>query len=477
MAFDIKAWTFSKRKNSTLQPPAADAVEISVVLKEETSYNHPVFLLRYDGDFPYNYFAWGSWYYFLVDVRSVRNNLYEVECVLDPLATYKAEILASSAFVLYSGNLGNANIVDPRLSIRAEPTHSVNRFLIDEISNDTLTAIVSVVGVNGCASYALSVSQAAQLLRSISVWTDNNIPEPSPISGSNLDEVVDSIMEIGTTITTGLRQLVGTGSAPNAIRSAMIVPIASGLISGTSETIYLGMYDSGITGKRITGRIIGNIIHVGIPWQATGWERNEPYHHLYLYLPYVGLIHLPTSDLLNVGSLTISYQIDAVAGTLDYTVYAGAASGVGIAIGHYAANIGSPMAIGASNFTPLQAASILSAGAAGAAGIMAAGGALGAVAAGAASIMGILNNAAPLPSSVGSNGGLSGIEFAGYCQTSYRAASAAVAPVIGSPTMAAVQLGTVSGYCQTRAASVAVSAPDGIRQEINSLLDSGVFIE
>lgn len=468
MAIDLKAWTFSKRKNSTLQPPAADAVEISVVLKEETSYNNPVFLLRYDGDFPYNYFSWGSWYYFLVDVRSVRNNLFEVECVLDPLATYKAEILASSAFVLYSGNLGNANIVDPRLSIRAEPTISANTFSLDFISEAPDTAVVSVVGMNGCASYALSVSDAARLMRSISIWSEDNIPEPDEAS-----DVGEAIINIGTSITTGIRQLVGTGSAPGAIRSAMVVPFTSGSISGTSETIYLGMYDSGITGKRITGRIKTDIYNVNIPWQASGWEKNEPYHHVYLYLPYVGLIHLPASDLLSTSTLLISVIYDTAAATMDYIVTTSA----GLRIGHYSANVGAPLAIGASNFTPLQAASVIGAGAAGAAGVMAAGGALGAVAAGAASIMGILNNAAPLPSAIGSNGGLSGVEFQGACITAYRAASAAVAPVIGSPTMAAVQLGTVSGYCQTRAASVAVSAPDGIRQEINSLLDSGIFIE
>lgn len=468
MAFEIKAWTFSKRKNSTLQPPAADAVEISVVLKEETSYNNPVFLLRYDGDFPYNYFAWGSWYYFLVDVRSVRNNLFEVECVLDPLATYKAEILASSAFVLYSGNLGNANIVDPRLSIRAEPTISANTFSLDFISEAPETAVVSVVGMNGCASYALSISDAARLMRSISIWSEDNIPEPDEAS-----DVGEAIINIGTSITTGIRQLVGTGSAPGAIRSAMVVPFTSGSISGTSETIYLGMYNSGITGKRITGRIKSDIYNVNIPWQASGWEKNEPYHHIYLYLPYVGLIHLPASDLLSTSTLLISVIYDTAAATMDYIVTTSA----GLRIGHYSANVGAPLAIGASNFTPLQAASVIGAGAAGAAGVMAAGGALGAVAAGAASIIGILNNAAPLPSAIGSNGGLSGVEFQGACITAYRAASAAVAPVIGSPTMAAVQLGTVSGYCQTRAASVAVSAPDGIRQEINSLLDSGIFIE
>lgn len=468
MAFTIKAWTFSKRKNSTLQPPAADAVEISVVLKEETSYNNPVFLLRYDGDFPYNYFAWETWYYFLVDVRSVRNNLYEVECVLDPLATYKTEILASSAFVLYSGNLGNSNIVDPRLSIRAEPTISANTFSLDFISEAPDTAVVSVVGMNGCASYALSVSDASRLMRSISIWSEDNIPEPDEAS-----DVGEAIINIGTSITTGIRQLVGTGSAPGAIRSAMVVPFTSGSISGTSETIYLGMYDSGITGKRITGRIKSDIYNVNIPWQATGWEKNEPYHHIYLYLPYVGLIHLPASDLLSTSTLLVSVIYDTAAATMDYIVTTSA----GLRIGHYSANVGAPLAIGASNFTPLQAASVIGAGAAGAAGVMAAGGALGAVAAGAASIIGILNNASPLPSAIGSNGGLSGVEFQGACITAYRAASAAVAPVIGAPTMAAVQLGTVSGYCQTRAASVAVSAPDGIRQEINSLLDSGIFIE
>ena len=93
----ISLGTFAKRRNSTKQPTSFTDVR-TVNLKEGTSEDRPTFILA--GDlFGYNYVIWGTKYYFIVDIVSLHNGLTEVSCILDVLATYKAEILASTQYV------------------------------------------------------------------------------------------------------------------------------------------------------------------------------------------------------------------------------------------------------------------------------------------------------------------------------------------------------------------------------------------
>ena len=89
MAFTVTLYQFQKRKNSTLQPTALQGVELSCELKQPTSYKNPVFTFFVEAGFEWNYLKWDSWYYFITDVVSVRNNIFEVHCKLDVLATYK----------------------------------------------------------------------------------------------------------------------------------------------------------------------------------------------------------------------------------------------------------------------------------------------------------------------------------------------------------------------------------------------------
>ena len=120
MAITITAYTFSKRSNSTKQPDTS-GTDFSVSLKAATSYENPTFILNYSGTFEYNYMQWGSWYYFVTSVTQLRNDLLEINCKLDVLATFKSEIGATNAFVLYD-TAANTEVVDRRLSTKTTKT-------------------------------------------------------------------------------------------------------------------------------------------------------------------------------------------------------------------------------------------------------------------------------------------------------------------------------------------------------------------
>lgn len=81
-----------KKPNSTKRTLSA-STNITVLLKEETFIENPTFILHTDPS-GYNYVVWGEKYYY-IDCNNVRvnaNNLWEVPCNMDILATYRDTI-------------------------------------------------------------------------------------------------------------------------------------------------------------------------------------------------------------------------------------------------------------------------------------------------------------------------------------------------------------------------------------------------
>lgn len=82
-----------KRPNSTLQCTDWITVELNVYLKENTSFNNPTFVWRGDGltiqKCNVVYLTKNNIYYFIKDVVSISNNLVEIICEKDVLATWK----------------------------------------------------------------------------------------------------------------------------------------------------------------------------------------------------------------------------------------------------------------------------------------------------------------------------------------------------------------------------------------------------
>ena len=173
MAFTITTFNFAKRANSTKQPTGLSGTDWSVVLKEKTSYDQPVFLLTSNSQPEFNYLQWGSWYYFVTGISYVRNDLYEVSCDLDVLATYKAQIGATTAFVKYD-TTPNTEIPDGRLSNKTSTTYAVafspGSFNMFEASQ---CIVVGIVGQDSTNHWAMSAADANALLDGIDNWMDN----------------------------------------------------------------------------------------------------------------------------------------------------------------------------------------------------------------------------------------------------------------------------------------------------------------
>lgn len=483
MAFTVTLYQFTKRKNSTLQPTQLQGTDLNCELKQPTSYKNPVFLFHVEDGFEWNYLKWDSWYYFITDVVSVRNDIFEVHCALDVLATYKTEIGNTSAFVAYD-TAANTEIVDTRLSQKttASVQSNMDRFAYGGLT-PSYCVVLGIVGgkdENGRGDtglFALEPSEVPKLFDSLTDWieTDLEIEEP-PGGWGNLRQLEESLRYLTKGIYTLIHQFIATGKAPDCIKSAVWLPCSPEDFFGTWEDIYLGQYNTGIQGRCISIYTWNQRdVTLAIPWQANDWRRNAPYHHIYVYIEGVGLVEIPPNEIINDTSLWITAEMSPT-GAMQYEINAGGAENARV-ITRLTGQVGGSFMVGSSNINPVTAMAGSMGAVLGVAGGAAMGGA--AMLGGAGSIVGAMTAMQPLPHSVGSGGGFLTNHTVSVISVFHDTTVSpdSVSGAIGTPTMAVKTISSCSGFVQTKEASVRASCYDDVRREINALMDGGFFYE
>lgn len=485
MAITVYFTTESKRENSTKQ--LTMPISHSCTFKNGCSMLNPTLFLEIETeDFPnYTAFKIENRYYNITDIRTVRNNLFEVSGEVDVLATYKSNILATTAYVIFD-TIPNTELVDNRLPMVT--TKSVNvattPFPWNYLQDGCF--IVSITGSNGSTGiYKLTKSQMNSLIDDVSNIKDNIfIPDgtaPDPSSSAYSQDVwggfkyfIDSWKWLFDQIKAPFSHLLGSGSVSENIRDCIYIPFDIGITVPGPTPTYLGTVPLGTVDNPRTLNMLNNETVVGdtnvtIPWQASDYRRRSPYTEVYLYMPYIGMVKLSSENLIAQSTLNIKYVIALKDGSLICTVSSG-----GEIIGQYSGNVACSAPIGISNLALPKAAQSIITGA-------------GAVAAKNPIGVGLaaLNFADAVTPNFSCIGGLDGIAAIATnqnitCYTVFHDTN--VAPnseiaTIGAPTMAPKSLSTLTGFVQTNSASVegAMSAPE--RNKINRLLDSGIFIE
>jgi len=478
----INLWNnFIKRKRSTKQPATTPDTVVTAALKEPTSLKNPTFILAGDY-FAVNYLQFNGAYYFIDDCVSVHNGLCELHCSKDVLATYKSAIQAASAYVLYYSH-NNVEIVDKRLSTKTDITTQVNSETFHNLGTGE-SYMLTAVGVDRTSVFACDKADIDALFTSttlniIQTAYDGEVANvKSLISGTTAATVPDmlkALYDIWFDWEQAKSDVIGSvmyaSDAQKFAKNCFVLPIAKGNIGGQSEQVYLGKFESNAHGNRNFGRIVYDSATLAIPWQATDWRRNAPYHELYLYIPYVGLIGLSPSELIGVTNITVNAAIDTYSGVASFVVNADN----GEVIGQYSTNIAAPYAVGSSNINVVAAgASIVAGVAAVASGV----GAPAAVMAG----LGVVNAIKPFDSSITGNGGSAGQGLGNTvkCISVFHDTTvtpSSVSAVQGTPYNGTMSLSGISGYVQTSNASINITGYGGDKDEVDSLLNGGIYIE
>lgn len=475
---NCKLYTLNKRHNSTMQPTGT-GTDTSVILKGGSDFLTPVFTMHHNTFPTYNYVKYNSRYYFVTGIKAIHDDLFEMSCEVDVLATFKASIQAISAYVLYYDHV-NTEIVDKRLSVKTTQVTKSTSGNFSYFGKGTIY-VLSVIGKNCVNQIKVTLSDIQGIVNQTFLDTLNN--QIANISLPAADSLIDFANYIKDLLTTEAGALTYLGRVADCIRNCYVLPITSGAWGGTLVDIYIGKTDSGKDGYALTDRILHDSATVYIPWpdNITDWRRNAPYTELYLYIPAIGICSISPSDVMGETALHVDISLDKVSGDVIFEV--GTASKV---IAYYTANVAVNFPIGMSNLDVTKA-------------VTAVGGGIAAIGAGvnpaitaAVEALGITNALQPSPTCIGGNSGgalLGLVEYTAqhvYMFSVFHDTS--VAPtnpsaIKGTPFNAVTPLSAISGYVQTTGASVAgggVGEPamtDTERQNINSLLDGGIYIE
>lgn len=498
MSFSVILYDFQKRHNSTRRPEGG-SWDISGVLRDGSSLITPTIAFEFASDFSpmnnsyhlkfnYAYVAKFARYYWITD-WTYESGLWIAAMKVDVLATYRPQILAADAFVAYDEST-NTDIVDNRLTMLTAKTIDTADNLFEKLgqnSTDGGVVIVMCTGTNSTAAFAMNPSEITQLMNNVVSWGNATFVEPNSVFPSQLMQTVEQALwhSLTTAISWWKRLIINIASNGNAaenLRAAVQLPIDINDVSGNSQKIFLGQYDTNIYAKKLSSRVLYDTCQVQIPWRFNDWRMNEPYTEIYLYIPYVGNIKMPNAILIGETHLRVYATVDLMSGDAIFRIYVEPSDKL---ISAYTVNIGASYPIGASNISPSQTVT----GIAGAAGAIAAGAAKGGYAGAAigalGAIQGIMAANTPNSSSIGGGGGGATQGLTGRCIVTVIShdvitstmGAAAGAAIMGTPTMCVRPLGNIEGYLETRGAAITGDMTATEHAELNALLDSGIYVE
>ena len=477
----IKFYSFTKRPNSTAQPAANSEILTlsSVELKEECNFITPVLKLKgltngtafVPGLYNYVYIPLWTRYYFIRDWRYI-NGLWEVELIMDVLASHKTEIGTTRAYIIRSASQYNGNIIDsfyPASVVKAISKQS----LTGSIYHVSLPAGAYVVGIINNASsahnvgavnyYALSQAQLSSLLQylfSSNIFNNSNITEMGEGLYKSLFDPFQYIV------------------------SCMWFPQEVAGFGSTSENIRVGYWDTGITGVRVTNIVKNMNIKTASPISAHplaatrgNYLNYAPYTTLTLFLPPFGEIPIDTTfnQYMPNTHVWVKVMIDAITGQADAYIplTAGTSTDQNADPGRYmtmrSAQIGVPIQLAQITSDYITAASSAGGAVANLIGL---------------DIAGLFENiitgvkaSMPKVSTSGANGSFIEIIEEPFLVCEYASLAAENNTEFGRPLCDTRTINTLSGYIKCGEADHAFAGTDYERNTINEYMRSGFFYE
>lgn len=445
---------FSKKPNSTKQP--SDGTTKEVRLKDNCSVLNPVFLLT-GYDLSHNYVRWGSRYYYIDDIVIVGNELAEYHCSSDALATFKADIGASSQYILRSAAAYNGRIVDNYYPAKAQNTHEAN-IISSPFDKNNGTFVIGIQG-NGAAANGGAVTYYAGSAAAVKALVNYMLSSPATYD----------VSEISTQLLTCIFNPM------QFIVSCMWFPFS---VPTTNGDVTVGWWQvTGSSLRPVASLEWGTNFSVTIPKHPKAASRGQylnlpPYSRYRLEAGQWGIIPLDNFNLLDASSLDLDYKVDLMTGSgrlnvkyRDKLIYESV----------YTAQIGVPIQLGQN---------VLNQGAlAGAAG-----GTLNTIkSAVTGDLSGMLFNglgaigdaaavSQPVPSMVGSNGTLSFNNVFGIMADFLDVADDNNTEN-GRPLCEVRTVGSLSGYMLCEKADLDTAASPQEKAEIISALNGGFYYE
>ena len=460
----VRFYNFSKRRNSTKQPPSTGYTEKEVYLKESTSIKNPSFVLN-STDFSWNYAYIPDWnrYYFVDDIISITKDTNQYDLTEDVLATNKSEIGSTVARIAFSSTGYDINLVDSRIGVSTKKL------------NYKSTATASGISQTGC--YVITVFNDTQSV-------SNGLGQSYCMDAANMQKIKEWL---GDPSIFNQAANYFLGNPLESIFQCHWVPFPLGNIGSVVGVIYIGnQMSNALSAYTFSGTgIYGRTDTVSIPWRYNDFRDSEPYTSATLYLPGVGNIDLNMSDWLNSNNINIQYSYEYGTGDVTYLLV----DDSGFIIQTASCNMASQCPLG--QFSTNVGGMIQSVGGiAGGIGTMVAGaltnnpaavvgGAAATVSSGASLTLSANHRASSIKGTVGGRTSalLNQFVLTGFYMDTEDVTNANYIARKGRPVCKTQAISNHSGYVQCDDASVSLGGESWERDEINAYLNGGFFYE
>lgn len=465
MSVQVLFTNTTKRINSTFIPSSGSAV--NVVLKDSCDLINPVF--EVNGDYTSNNYLsctiGGKSRHYWIDSWIYENGRYEAHCSEDVLATNRSSILNTVAFVNY-GSVRNKDIIDRRIT--AIPTYHSD------------TQEIEITGISGNYTYFLraygsNAPSGASGVAPLYALSDADITALSnQLSDEGLLEQLKKFMD----------------NPMDGLIDSYALPVVEGsFYASTSAPVALGGANIDCGARVVTsnpGDYSAKTARVDLLWYYDDFRNNAPYTSAVLSTPWTNDIVLNIADLYGHDFFMIYYSVDVFSGEIkiecrvDNRIIGSANGSIKISVPISGANSNISGAISGLG-TVTSGALAIGAG-------MATGGAMAVVGGIGAVTSGIISSEMSLATtqtrtSGGASGSACGLAIDGrYFRFSLVSQDTQTTPedlaqIAGYPVFRRMKIGDNTGYVQTDGASVQTNDSKVAIEQINALLNSGIYIE
>lgn len=296
-------YSFNKRINSTKRPQDSDiTISGDVALKNPTSLRTPIIIMAVgqvdkEKAFASNYLLLGEKFYWITDVIAASRDHIEYHCKIDVLATYKVDIVNTKAYVERASVHGDFNLADPLILATAGQKYSSSHASMSDLlmpTNASGWTIVNLCSYNDVITTYLMDSTVAPKFMA-------KICDPSFME------------QLGQYISNPFDYIV----------SAYQCPFKPGAFSMSSDAIIIGNYliDDIAGAQKVMNNITEKNYTLKVPRNYSDFRAISPISRATLFLPFVGTVDIDTARLRDSDSIEIQVFADIRTGDIIYQLY------------------------------------------------------------------------------------------------------------------------------------------------------------
>ena len=466
---------FSKKLNSTAFPVGLSG-GYDCILKEGSSILKPRIGIKWDGTgyapANYNYAYIGAYMrYYFVQNWTYEERQWWADLVVDPLASFKGSIGASSKYVLRSAYSHDVDAIDSMWNAKSV-TYLKGRTVGSSLGWASYGSgggqfVMTVIGTqNDCYSndvavqYAMDGPGLQQVINQL--WLDTEGIINQAIGGAaSVQDALGEMLKIPSRLTTDLSEY---------IKGLMWFPFE---FSTTPSSLHLGVHPvsnaaAAVTNPKMT--FTGSVNTVGVPSGKERWEMMAPYGRYWFNMQPFGTIEIDPYTATASSTLNYTITVDSLSGLGVLKLFA-PGTGMGETsriVGVRCAQIG--VAVPYGSVAPNYAGAInLAAGAAAAAGAPEVGALLGGI--GSAAAMGFPSHTSGTAGGGAALDGEASFNFEVFDHVDIDNAES------GRPLCQTVTLSSIPGYILCKEGDIDAPATEQELAQIKSYLEGGFFYE